>query len=234
MTKLRAAPGVADVRYDHQWLDRVLSTIAVVRTLGLVLSAFLVAAVYDQHSGGMFDPAVVDPAADRLAELAGGGAALEFAIGTGRIALPLAERGVRVSGMDNSEAMLARLRAKPGAEGIEAFPGRVLNVHPALLPAFPGMHAAEQALAHGAKVAGCTVHLVDSGCDTGPLVAQAALAVREGEDAAALQARIQTLERRLFPAVLQAFGEGRIRVVGRRVEVAGGDPADEAIASMPF
>jgi SAM-dependent methyltransferase len=82
-----------------------------------------VAAIYDQHSAGMFDPAVVDPAVDRLAELAGDGAALEFAIGTGRIALPLAERGVRVTGIDNSEAMLARLREKPGAERIEALIG---------------------------------------------------------------------------------------------------------------
>src|SRR4051794_38779806 len=82
-----------------------------------------VAAVYDEHSATMFDPAVVEPAVARLAALAEGGAALEFAIGTGRIALPLAERGVRVAGIDNSEAMLARLRAKPGAEGIEAVAG---------------------------------------------------------------------------------------------------------------
>jgi hypothetical protein len=71
----------------------------------------------------MFDPAVVGPAVEMLAELAGDGAALEFAIGTGRIALPLAEKGVRVVGIDNSEAMLARLRDKPGAERIEASPG---------------------------------------------------------------------------------------------------------------
>jgi SAM-dependent methyltransferase len=82
-----------------------------------------VAAVYDEHSASMFDPAVVEPAVGRLAELAGGGAALEFAIGTGRIALPLAERGVRVNGIDNSEAMLARLREKPGADRIEAMVG---------------------------------------------------------------------------------------------------------------
>ncbi len=82
-----------------------------------------VAAVYDEHSGGMFDPAVVGPAVETLAELAGDGAALEFAIGTGRIALPLAERGVRVVGIDNSEAMLARLREKPGAERLEALAG---------------------------------------------------------------------------------------------------------------
>src|SRR3954452_15063481 len=71
----------------------------------------------------MFDPEVVGPAADTLARLAGDGAALEFAIGTGRIALPLAERGVRVAGIDNSEAMLARLHEKPGAERIEAIAG---------------------------------------------------------------------------------------------------------------
>ena len=82
-----------------------------------------VAAVYDEHSAGMFDPAVVEPAVEMLAELAGDRAALEFAIGTGRIALPLAERGVRVTGIDNSEAMLARLREKPGAERIDAMVG---------------------------------------------------------------------------------------------------------------
>src|SRR5215218_2377355 len=82
-----------------------------------------VAAVYDDHSAGMFDPAVVEPAVELLAELAGDGAALEFAVGTGRIALPLAGRGVRVAGMDNSEAMLARLREKPGAERIQPLIG---------------------------------------------------------------------------------------------------------------
>jgi SAM-dependent methyltransferase len=82
-----------------------------------------VAADYDEHSAGMFDAAVVEPAADKLAELAGDGRALEFAIGTGRIALPLAERGVPVVGIDNSEAMLTRLRKKPGAERIEALVG---------------------------------------------------------------------------------------------------------------
>jgi len=82
-----------------------------------------IAARYDERSGSMFDPAVVGPAVDTLAELAGDGSALEFAIGTGRIALPLAERGVPVSGIDSSEAMLALLREKPGAERIEAVAG---------------------------------------------------------------------------------------------------------------
>jgi hypothetical protein len=82
-----------------------------------------VAARYDRVSGDMFDPAVVEPTVDRLAELAGDGGALEFAIGTGRIALPLAARGVRVAGIDNSAAMLDQLREKPGAERVEALVG---------------------------------------------------------------------------------------------------------------
>jgi methyltransferase family protein len=82
-----------------------------------------VAARYDDASWSMFDPGVVGPAVDTLAELAGDGAALEFAVGTGRIALPLAERGVRVAGIDSSEAMLDRLREKPGAERVEAVVG---------------------------------------------------------------------------------------------------------------
>ena len=82
-----------------------------------------VAARYDDHSWSMFDPAVVGPAVDLLVEIAGGGRALEFAIGTGRIALPLAERGVPVAGIDTSEAMLARLREKPGSERIETVAG---------------------------------------------------------------------------------------------------------------
>ena len=82
-----------------------------------------VAAVYDERAADMFDPAVVGPAVDLLAELVGDGSALEFAIGTGRIALPLAERGIRVAGIDSSEAMVARLREKPGAERIEAVVG---------------------------------------------------------------------------------------------------------------
>jgi SAM-dependent methyltransferase len=77
-----------------------------------------VAAKYDESSAEMFDPAVVDPAVDFLAELAGGGRALELGVGTGRIALPLAERGVPVHGIDRSEAMVARLRAKPGADAV--------------------------------------------------------------------------------------------------------------------
>jgi SAM-dependent methyltransferase len=88
-----------------------------------------VAAGYDEDSASMFDPAVVAPAVDRLAELAGGGRALEFAVGTGRIALPLSARGVPVVGIDSSEAMLARLREKPGADAIEVIAGDMATTH---------------------------------------------------------------------------------------------------------
>jgi phosphoribosylglycinamide formyltransferase-1 len=101
---------------------------------------------------------------------------------------------------------------------LQAFPGRILNVHPALLPAFPGLHAVRQALAYGVKVTGCTVHLVDEGTDTGPIVAQAVVPVLPGDDEASLSQRIQREEHRLYPEVLQAAAEGRLTVEGRRVK----------------
>jgi phosphoribosylglycinamide formyltransferase-1 len=109
-----------------------------------------------------------------------------------------------------------------------AFPGRVVNTHPSILPAFPGHDAAEQAVAHGVKLSGCTVHLVDAGVDTGPIIAQRAVPVRADDDAASLQRRIQAEEHRLLPAVVHALAAGRISCEGRRVVVAprDGDPGD--------
>ncbi|MBM4281628.1 MAG: phosphoribosylglycinamide formyltransferase [Deltaproteobacteria bacterium] len=98
---------------------------------------------------------------------------------------------------------------------------RVVNVHPALLPAFPGMHGAKQALDHGCRVAGCTVHLVDAGVDTGPILAQAAVPVLDHDDEAALQARIQREEHRLLPAVVMAYARGLVVDEGGRVRVLG-------------
>jgi phosphoribosylglycinamide formyltransferase-1 len=94
-----------------------------------------------------------------------------------------------------------------------AFPDRVLNVHPALLPAFPGAHAQAQALAHGVRVTGCTVHLVDAGTDTGPIVAQTAVPVLEDDTLEALTARILAEEHALLPRVLQWVAEGRVVVL---------------------
>ncbi len=103
-----------------------------------------------------------------------------------------------------------------------AFPGRVINTHPALCPAFPGTDAPAQALAHGVKVTGVTVHFVDAGVDTGPIIAQRAVPVRPDDDARSLHARIQIEEHRLLPAVVQALAAGRLRCDGRTVVIAPG------------
>lgn len=87
---------------------------------------------------------------------------------------------------------------------------RIVNVHPALLPAFPGMHGAKQALDHGCRVAGCTVHLVDDGVDTGPILLQAAVPVLDDDNEAALQQRIQVEEHRLLPRAVEAFATGHV------------------------
>jgi len=104
---------------------------------------------------------------------------------------------------------------------IRAFDGRILNVHPALLPAFPGLHAQRQALEHGAKVSGATVHLVDSGLDSGPIVLQEAVKVLPDDTEDTLSARILEAEHRIYPRAVRALLEGRCRVEGRRVVVEG-------------
>lgn len=91
---------------------------------------------------------------------------------------------------------------------VAAHRGRIINVHPALLPAFPGMHAPRQAVQAGVRVSGCTVHVVDEGVDTGTILAQAVVGVHPHDDADALQARIQAVEHRLLPAVVHAIAEG--------------------------
>jgi phosphoribosylglycinamide formyltransferase-1 len=106
-----------------------------------------------------------------------------------------------------------------GPEMVGAFEGRMLNVHPALLPAFPGTTSVADALAWGVKVTGVTVHLVDEEVDHGPIVFQEALAVLPDDDWDALEARVHEIEHRLLPAAVQALVEGRVVVEGRRVRV---------------
>jgi phosphoribosylglycinamide formyltransferase-1 len=105
---------------------------------------------------------------------------------------------------------------------LAAYENRILNVHPSLLPAFPGLHAVEQAVAYGAKVAGVTVHYVDGGMDSGAIIAQEAIPVQPGDTAEALYPRLQAVEHRLYPAVVRAFAEGRVHLDGRRVTIEGG------------
>ena len=106
-----------------------------------------------------------------------------------------------------------------GAPVTEQWRSRWLNVHPALLPSFPGMHGVADALAHGAKVTGVTVHLVDDGVDTGPIVLQEAVAIRDDDDWESLEPRIHEVEHRLLPRAVRALIEDRITVHGRHVEI---------------
>ncbi len=103
---------------------------------------------------------------------------------------------------------------------VRAFPNRILNIHPALLPAFPGLHAQRQALKHGVKVAGCTIHFVDEQVDHGPIILQAAVPVLEGDTEETLAARILEQEHRIYPQAVRLFAEGRLTVEGRRVRIA--------------
>ena len=101
---------------------------------------------------------------------------------------------------------------------VRAFAGRAMNIHPSLLPAFPGLHAQRQALEHGAKVAGATVHFVDDGpVDTGPIILQASVPVQPDDTEESLSARILVEEHRLYPEAVRLFAEGRLEIVGRRV-----------------
>lgn len=106
---------------------------------------------------------------------------------------------------------------------IEAFPNRIMNIHPSLLPSFPGLHVQQKALDHGARFSGCTVHFVDTGVDTGPIIIQAAVPVLDDDTDDTLSARILVQEHRIYPRAIQLFAEGRLSVSGRRVIVAGTD-----------
>ena len=105
---------------------------------------------------------------------------------------------------------------------LEAFPGRVLNLHPALLPSFPGMHAVRACREYGARFSGCTVHFVSPVTDGGPIIIQAALPVRQDEDDSRLMERIHLLEHRIYPQALAWLADGRLSLQGRRVLLAPG------------
>lgn len=100
---------------------------------------------------------------------------------------------------------------------LDAFAGRIINIHPSLLPSFPGLEAWKQALAHGSKVTGCTVHYVDAGVDSGPIIGQRAVPVLDDDTAETLHQRIQVAEHALYPRCVAALARGEITVRGRRV-----------------
>ena len=102
---------------------------------------------------------------------------------------------------------------------LNAFAGRILNVHPSLLPAFPGLRAWEQALTHGVRFTGCTVHFVDEGVDAGPIILQEPVPIFADDTPESLHRRIQLTEHKLFPEAIRLFAEGKLRIIGRRVKI---------------
>ncbi len=110
---------------------------------------------------------------------------------------------------------------------VREFPNRIMNIHPALLPAFAGLHVQQKALVHGSKFSGCTVHFVDEGTDTGPIIIQAAVPVLDDDTEESLSARILNYEHQIYPRAIQLFAEGRLEVRGRRVFCRGIDASQQ-------
>ena len=135
---------------------------------------------------------------------------------------------------EDYDAELVRLLKASGAEAValagymrlvtpvflQAFPHRVLNIHPALLPSFPGLHGQRQAFEYGVKVAGCPVHFVEEALDSGPIILQAPVPVLEDDDADSLAARILEQEHIIYPLALRLLAEGKLHIEGRRVRIA--------------
>lgn len=115
----------------------------------------------------------------------------------------------------------------------QSFPMRVMNIHPALLPAFPGMHVQQKAVDYGVKFSGCTVHFADEGVDSGPIIIQAVVPVYDEDDAETLAARILSQEHRIYPQAVQYYAEGRIEFVGRRVRIRNIDRVTEKAMQNP-
>jgi len=114
---------------------------------------------------------------------------------------------------------------------VEAFANRMMNIHPSLLPSFPGLDVQKKAIEWGCKLAGCTVHFVTEGVDEGPIILQAAVPVLDDDTPDTLTIRILEQEHKIYPRAVQLFAEGRLRVEGRRVFIEGGKPEGEAVIS---
>lgn len=182
------------------------------------LFASLVAATADGRLPADAVALVTDRDCDALAVAAGAGVA-------SAVVRPrdFADRGAwdealarHLVGLDVEWVVSAGFMRILGPAVLAAFPDRVVNTHPALLPSFPGAHAVRDALTHGVRVSGCTVHLVDEGTDTGPVLAQAAVPVHDDDDEATLHERIKVVERDLLVDVLAGLVTGGVVVEGRR------------------
>ena len=134
--------------------------------------------------------------------------------------------------IDKSEPdliVLAGFMRVLGAPFVARYAGRMLNIHPSLLPSYPGLHTHRRALADGVRIHGCTVHFVTADVDHGPIVMQGAVAVHDGDDETTLAARVLEVEHRLLPAAVRAFCEGRLVIAGRRVHVKRESVPDDAL-----
>lgn len=116
---------------------------------------------------------------------------------------------------------------------INSFPYKIVNIHPALLPSFPGLHVQKKAIEYGAKFSGCTVHFVDEGMDTGPIIIQAVVPVLDDDTEETLAARILKEEHRIYPYAIRLFAEGRLEVKGRRVIVKDHSKIEGALENPP-
>lgn len=201
--------------YSHRASERPLSIVVLVSGRGSNLRA-IVRAIDD---GACF-ARVAAVVADRRAKCEALAFAQERGLPT-RVVRPRdhADRdawdralSAEVASFDPGLVVLAGFMRIVGPTFLQQFGGRTLNVHPSLLPAFPGLDATRQAIEAGVRISGCTVHLVDAGVDTGPILAQAAVPVRQDDDPDSLHARIQPLEHQLLPRVVDWISRGRLEL----------------------
>lgn len=116
---------------------------------------------------------------------------------------------------------------------IDVFPNRIMNIHPALLPSFPGLHSQKQAVEYGVRISGCTVHFVDAGMDTGPIIIQAAVPVSQNDTEDSLSERILQMEHKIFPHAIRLYSEGALSVEGRFVKIKGHELRNEFFINPP-
>lgn len=131
-------------------------------------------------------------------------------------------------------AVLAGFMRIVGKPLLDIYPNRVMNIHPAILPSFPGLHGQKQANDYGVKISGCTVHFVDEGMDTGPIIIQAAVPVKDDDTEETLSGRILKLEHKIYPEAIKLFSEGRIELNGRKVRIKGIVFDDRPLISPPL
>jgi phosphoribosylglycinamide formyltransferase-1 len=138
----------------------------------------------------------------------------------------LRQRGVEL-------VVLAGFMRLLSPEFIKAYSNRIMNIHPALLPSFPGLHVQKKAVEHGVRFAGCTVHFVNEECDEGPIIIQAVVPVFPDDSEESLAARILKQEHRIYPRAIQLYAERRLHVVGRRVTVDGLKRDEDQVLILP-